>query len=217
MVAPDLYPLDPDVPIERRTQHRWHVNGDGSLCLMQAADDWQPENHGRRPRPQGRGLVHRVSARRGGRPRPDDRARHLRQRRARRPVGREVRVSDPLIVAAQLLRRQDPHLPAEERLHRGQAGRRRTALRHRRLHPRTRPGRQTRRVGLGQGSLPRARRSRPARRLVRGRPRPALRRHRGTRQDRVAAAPDLQGRDRRPMARPQPRRRRARRLLRTDQ
>lgn len=45
MVAPDLYPLNPDVPIERRTQHRWHVNGDGSLCLMQAADDWQPENH----------------------------------------------------------------------------------------------------------------------------------------------------------------------------
>ncbi len=44
VVAPDLYPLDPDVPIERRTQHKWHVNGDGSLCLMQAADDWQPEN-----------------------------------------------------------------------------------------------------------------------------------------------------------------------------
>jgi hypothetical protein len=44
MVAPDLYPLVPDVPIERRTQHKWHVNGDGSLCLMQAADDWQPEN-----------------------------------------------------------------------------------------------------------------------------------------------------------------------------
>jgi hypothetical protein len=44
MVAPDLYPLDPAVPIDRRTQHRWHVNGDGSLCLMQAADFWQPEN-----------------------------------------------------------------------------------------------------------------------------------------------------------------------------
>jgi hypothetical protein len=44
MVAPDLYPLDPDVSIERRTQHKWHVNGDGSLCLMQAAGDWQPEN-----------------------------------------------------------------------------------------------------------------------------------------------------------------------------
>lgn len=44
MVPPDLYPIDPKVPIERRTQHEWHVNGDGSLCLMQAADDWQPEN-----------------------------------------------------------------------------------------------------------------------------------------------------------------------------
>lgn len=44
MVAPDLYPIEPDVPIERRTQHRWHVNGDGSLCLMQAANDWQPDD-----------------------------------------------------------------------------------------------------------------------------------------------------------------------------
>ncbi len=42
MVAPDLYPIDPEVPIERRTQHRWHVNGDGSLCMMQAANDWRP-------------------------------------------------------------------------------------------------------------------------------------------------------------------------------
>jgi hypothetical protein len=44
MVPPDLYPLDPDVPIDRRTQNRWHVNGDGSLCTVQAAEDWQPEN-----------------------------------------------------------------------------------------------------------------------------------------------------------------------------
>lgn len=42
MVPPALIPLDPDVPIERRTQHRWHVNGDGSLCMVQRADDWQP-------------------------------------------------------------------------------------------------------------------------------------------------------------------------------
>lgn len=42
MVPPDLYPLDPDVPIDRRTQSRWHVNGDGSLCTVQAAEDWQP-------------------------------------------------------------------------------------------------------------------------------------------------------------------------------
>jgi hypothetical protein len=43
MVPPDLYPVDPEVPIDRRTQHRWHVNGDGSLCMMQAAEDWQPD------------------------------------------------------------------------------------------------------------------------------------------------------------------------------
>lgn len=44
MAAPALLPLDPDVPMEHRTQHRWHVNGDGSLCLVQRADDWQPTN-----------------------------------------------------------------------------------------------------------------------------------------------------------------------------
>lgn len=35
-----LEPVDPEVPVERRTLNRWHVNGDGSLCLMQTADDW---------------------------------------------------------------------------------------------------------------------------------------------------------------------------------
>jgi hypothetical protein len=42
MVPPDLYPIDPEVPRDRRTQNRWHVNGDGSLCTVQAAEDWQP-------------------------------------------------------------------------------------------------------------------------------------------------------------------------------
>jgi hypothetical protein len=36
-----LFPTDPDVPLDRRTFNRWHVNGNGSLCLMQSADDWQ--------------------------------------------------------------------------------------------------------------------------------------------------------------------------------
>lgn len=36
-----LFPRDPEVPLERRTLSKWHVNGDGSLCLMQAAGDWQ--------------------------------------------------------------------------------------------------------------------------------------------------------------------------------
>lgn len=35
-----LFPLDPKVPLGRRTLSTWHVNGDGSLCLMQSADDW---------------------------------------------------------------------------------------------------------------------------------------------------------------------------------
>jgi hypothetical protein len=42
MVAPVVVPIAPDIPLAHRTQHRWHVNGDGSLCLMQAAGDWHP-------------------------------------------------------------------------------------------------------------------------------------------------------------------------------
>lgn len=42
MVPPSVHPLDPEPSWLVRTQHTWHVNGDGSLCLMQAADDWNP-------------------------------------------------------------------------------------------------------------------------------------------------------------------------------
>jgi hypothetical protein len=42
MVCPRAYPEDPKPPLERCTQHRWHVNGDGSLCLLQSADAWDP-------------------------------------------------------------------------------------------------------------------------------------------------------------------------------
>ncbi len=41
-VPPSLTPVDPDVPVERRTLSSWHVNGDGSLCLLRTAEDWQP-------------------------------------------------------------------------------------------------------------------------------------------------------------------------------
>jgi hypothetical protein len=41
-VPAELFPVDPEVPLERRTLGQWHVNGNGSLCLMQAAADWQP-------------------------------------------------------------------------------------------------------------------------------------------------------------------------------
>ena len=40
MVPPLLYPLDPQVGFGVWTLHDWHVNGDGSLCLLQRASDW---------------------------------------------------------------------------------------------------------------------------------------------------------------------------------
>lgn len=42
MVAPVLYPIDPDPPIAVRTQQRWHVAGDGRLCLMKSPGQWDP-------------------------------------------------------------------------------------------------------------------------------------------------------------------------------
>lgn len=40
MVAPRIVPVDPVPDPMTRTRHDWHVNGDGSLCLLQAASDW---------------------------------------------------------------------------------------------------------------------------------------------------------------------------------
>lgn len=40
MVEPRLVPLDPVPPREHRTRAEWHVNGDGTLCLLQDADMW---------------------------------------------------------------------------------------------------------------------------------------------------------------------------------
>ena len=40
MVAPRIVPLDPEPDPMVRTRHDWHVNGDGSLCLLQRASDW---------------------------------------------------------------------------------------------------------------------------------------------------------------------------------
>jgi hypothetical protein len=39
-VPPMLFPVDPSPPLERRTQHYWHLNPNGSLCLMRGAEDW---------------------------------------------------------------------------------------------------------------------------------------------------------------------------------
>lgn len=40
MVEPTVWPLDPSPDPRYRTQAVWHVNPDGSLCLLQAASDW---------------------------------------------------------------------------------------------------------------------------------------------------------------------------------
>jgi hypothetical protein len=45
LAEPVLRPLDPEPELLTRTQHRWHVNGNGSLCLLQRADDWTGEEH----------------------------------------------------------------------------------------------------------------------------------------------------------------------------
>lgn len=42
MLCPKVFPQDPLPPFDRWTQHRWHVNGDGSLCQLQSADAWDP-------------------------------------------------------------------------------------------------------------------------------------------------------------------------------
>lgn len=40
MIPPAVWPLDPEPSIEQRTQHAWHVNGDGSLCLLETMAAW---------------------------------------------------------------------------------------------------------------------------------------------------------------------------------
>lgn len=42
MVAPRFIPIDPVPPIGVWTMNRWHVAGDGSLCLFQNFTDWDP-------------------------------------------------------------------------------------------------------------------------------------------------------------------------------
>jgi hypothetical protein len=39
-VEPRLEPIDPEPPIVRRILHEWHLNGDGTLCLLRTADLW---------------------------------------------------------------------------------------------------------------------------------------------------------------------------------
>lgn len=40
MAPPRICPLDPEPDPLVRTQHDWHVNPDGTVCLFQSASDW---------------------------------------------------------------------------------------------------------------------------------------------------------------------------------
>lgn len=40
MAMPRVMPIDPEPKFVERTQHRWHVNGDGSLCMLQEQRNW---------------------------------------------------------------------------------------------------------------------------------------------------------------------------------
>lgn len=40
MAAPDVFPTDPIPPASRRADHSWHLNGNGSLCLLFSSADW---------------------------------------------------------------------------------------------------------------------------------------------------------------------------------
>lgn len=40
MVPPEIFPLDPEPDLSTRTDQRWHVMGDGSLCLLQSDATW---------------------------------------------------------------------------------------------------------------------------------------------------------------------------------
>jgi hypothetical protein len=40
MAPPVVFPLDPEPAVKLRARHDWHLNGDGSLCLLWSAADW---------------------------------------------------------------------------------------------------------------------------------------------------------------------------------
>jgi hypothetical protein len=40
MAMPRVLPVEPEPEFSERTQHRWHVNGDGSLCMLQEQRTW---------------------------------------------------------------------------------------------------------------------------------------------------------------------------------
>lgn len=40
VTAPVVWPVEPEPSAEQRTLHAWHVNGDGSLCLLETPTAW---------------------------------------------------------------------------------------------------------------------------------------------------------------------------------
>jgi hypothetical protein len=42
MYPPAFWPLDPMPPVHVRSMGQWHVNPDGSLCLLQSTSAWDP-------------------------------------------------------------------------------------------------------------------------------------------------------------------------------
>jgi hypothetical protein len=42
MVTPAIYPIGPQPEVWTRTDHRWHVAGDGRLCLTKTPGQWDP-------------------------------------------------------------------------------------------------------------------------------------------------------------------------------
>jgi hypothetical protein len=84
MVPPRIYPVDPRPEPLECTQQRWHVMGDGSLCLFQTETAWDPAD-------SICDLLVKAAAWRGGvrppqgrRPHRDDGERHRQRLAARR-------------------------------------------------------------------------------------------------------------------------------------
>ena len=42
MVPPKFNPISPLADPFARTMHAWHLNGDGTICMFQEADHWDP-------------------------------------------------------------------------------------------------------------------------------------------------------------------------------
>lgn len=42
MVAPSIRAIDPEPQLREWTVHGWHVNGDGTLCLLRSVALWDP-------------------------------------------------------------------------------------------------------------------------------------------------------------------------------